>query len=1058
MPDESEPALSTEGASAVAELQRRQIRRKFLRANTAVGIILVGVLALALAAVLASVRATRDQRLAEQAQQAARSELWRAYLSKAHAARLGSGLDRRQDALQAVANAATIQPSAELRHEAIAALALTDFALEHSWPLSEEAMTQAFDPKIQQYAVGWANGDIVVHRVSDNHVVQWLRQTNGEIPRSQGEVSGLEFSPDGERLAVRYQRGGAAVWNVASAKPVFRQALDQPRQPLSRPRFTSDGRFLVCMTAVPQQGAAVFDLATGQSVAQFPQFKPWMHTAPRPGTTMFSVNTESNVVLVLDWRTGQTIMTFPFPAGVQRMAWSLNGKYLAIGGNTVDVHLWDVETGQKRVLTGHTTEVRHLAFDPTGEWLVSAAWDATSRIWETRTGRLVGVTDRGFADQFGDAGRLALSRFKDAVEIWSMRPSAVHRAQAGPGPPEAHSYELDLSPDGRWLASLVVDKGLVLWDLLNGTAPTSFDMPGVRLPCFHPARPELYLTTEHETVAHSLMFDTRASDRMPKLGDPISFPLPTNFSPHWITLSRNGRTAALGSFFEGRTFITDLAAPEKLVWLKDLAHLTRLEAQSPGASATGGGTLALSADGRWAACGFVYPRGTKVWDAQSGECVATLGSENAVVEFSPDDRWIAAGNRSHYQLFRVGDWQEVWRVAREGALLGSGPCAFSPDGRELAVAKSSQTTAILEVATGRELAQLVAPRPATIKVLRWSQDGRRLVAGTMENLVQVWEMGPLRSELASLGLNWGGSVGAAVGGFPSSVPAPTAGPTGTAWALVLGLFAAGLVTLVALIALHRHRRLIEDFARTEALAGQRQRELQVERDVGQLKSSFVSMVSHEFRTPLGVITASAGNLQRYFSRLSEPQRAQLLRDITNSSTRMKDLIEEVLLLGKVESGAMKSQPTLLDLPELCRRTIAEVSAAIGHPCEIEFVCEIPNQQASLDESLSGIILTNLLNNAVKYSPDGKPVRLSLRREAKDVVLEISDHGIGIPAADQANLFKSFQRGSNVANVPGTGLGLTIVKRCVELHGGSISFISNEGEGTTFIARLPAFGA
>src|SRR5437879_98705 len=106
MPDESEPALSTEGASAsaAAELQRRQIRRNFLRANTAVAIILVGVLALALAAVLASVRATRDQRLAEQAQQAARTELWRAYLSKARAARLGSGLDRRQDALRAGAS------------------------------------------------------------------------------------------------------------------------------------------------------------------------------------------------------------------------------------------------------------------------------------------------------------------------------------------------------------------------------------------------------------------------------------------------------------------------------------------------------------------------------------------------------------------------------------------------------------------------------------------------------------------------------------------------------------------------------------------------------------------------------------------------------------------------------------------------------------------------------------------------------------------------------------------------------------------------------------------
>src|SRR5262249_11340239 len=309
--------------------------------------------------------------------------------------------------------------------------------------------------------------------------------------------------------------------------------------------------------------------------------------------------------------------------------------------------------------------------------------------------------------------------------------------------------------------------------------------------------------------------------------------------------------------------------------------------------------------GRWAACGFVYPRGAKVWDARSGEPVASLGPDNAVVEFSPDDRWLIAGNRSHYQLFRTGDWHELWRVPREGALYSAGPCASSPDSRQLAVAKSRQTAAILDATTGRELAELAAPRPATIKALRWSQDGRRLVMGTAENVIQVWNLDALHSELASLGLGWDCGSPSATKPLPALAAARVTGPSGVVGALALGLFAAGVVTLVALVALRRHRRLIEDFARTEALVGQRERELHIEREVGRLKSSFVSMVSHEFRTPLGVITASAGNLQRYFSRLSDEQRAQLLGDIMGSSSRMRDLIEGVLLLGKVEAGKMK---------------------------------------------------------------------------------------------------------------------------------------------------------
>ena len=1040
-------------AASVPGDRRESIRRSFLRANTAVAVILVSVLALALVAVLASLRATAHRRIAEQAQTAARTELWRAYLSQARAARLGLSLERREESLRAVASAAAIQPATELRDEAIAALALTDFVRERSWPLSEDVVTQAFDRQLRQYAIGWANGDIVVRRVSDNQVVQWLYQTNVDATGRQGAVNGLEFSPDDERLSVRYQKGGIVVWDLASAKPSFRHAVEDLRHPLSRPRFSSDGRFLIGTTYLPREGLAVFDLTTGESVAHFPQFKAGMHAAPRPGTTMFAVNTETNMVLVLDWSSGQTVMSFPFPAGVQRMAWSTDGKYLALCGRTVDVHLWEVATGQKRILTGHSADVRHLAFDPGGERLASASSDGTSRIWDTRSGRLVGVTEEGFAEQFGEDGLLALSRFKGGVEVWRLRPSPVHRAYVGPGPAESSTWPMDLSPDGRWLASLILEKGLVLWDLVSETAPSWFPMSGAHLLSFHPFETNLYLTTPNKTISRQVVFDTTNGVIRPRLRSSQFVSMPTNFLPLWITMARNGRTMALGSFYQGRVYVTDLDAPDKVVWLKDLAHLTRTEAATPPASASGGGTLALSGDGRWAVCGFT-PQGTKAWDAHSGERVAALTPENAVVQFSPDDRFVAAGTRSHYHLFQSGNWQEQWKVGRDGAFYSAGPCAFSPNGRQLAVAKSRQVAALLDVETGRELAELVAPRPATIKAIRWSRDGQRLVMGTAENLVQVWELEALGGNLASLGL----SREAVDAAEARRVVSPIGGPTdrsGFIGALLLGLLTASLVTFVAVLALIRHRRLIEDVARTEALADERERELQVEREVSRLKSSFVSMVSHEFRTPLGVIQAAGGSLQRYFSRLTEEQRAQLFGDISNSSRRMTDLIDEVLLLGKVESGSMKCDPVPVDLPVFCRRIIADVTANHPNGCAIEWVADKIPGEADLDDSLTRIILTNLLSNAVKYSPNGKPVRLSVSRDEGVVVFEVRDQGIGIPADDQPNLFRSFHRSRNATGIPGSGLGLTIVKRCAELQGGTITFTSTEGVGSTFVARIPA---
>lgn len=217
----------------------------------------------------------------------------------------------------------------------------------------------------------------------------------------------------------------------------------------------------------------------------------------------------------------------------------------------------------------------------------------------------------------------------------------------------------------------------------------------------------------------------------------------------------------------------------------------------------------------------------------------------------------------------------------------------------------------------------------------------------------------------------------------------------------------------------------------------------------QLKNQFVSTVSHEFRTPLSVILSGAELLEVHAASLSESRRAELLTQIKTSTTRMNDMVEQVLLLGRLESGAMMSHPEPVDLAALCRDVIAEVQTATQHRCEIE--TQLPAGTRLLDAALIRSVLTNLLMNAVKYSrPGGK---VTLETSASDVI--ISDEGVGIPPHDQTLLGKPFHRAANVGEVAGTGLGLTIVQRCLALCGGTLSISSEEGRGTRVVVSLPS---
>jgi signal transduction histidine kinase len=250
-------------------------------------------------------------------------------------------------------------------------------------------------------------------------------------------------------------------------------------------------------------------------------------------------------------------------------------------------------------------------------------------------------------------------------------------------------------------------------------------------------------------------------------------------------------------------------------------------------------------------------------------------------------------------------------------------------------------------------------------------------------------------------------------------------------------------------------RLQEEVAARER-RGKLRVALAAEKELNQLKSSFVSMVSHEFRTPLEVILSSSHILDRYLDRLPPENRREQLRAIRESVHRMSDLMEDVLTLGKFEAARMTCAAVPINLTAFCQRCLDEIESATESVCPIRFTTTNVNGETVGDESLLGPILTNLLSNAVKYSTPGEPVDFIVTRRGVDAELVVRDTGCGIPAADQPRLFTAFHRAGNVAHISGSGLGLVIVQRCVELHGGSIQCLSEEGKGTTFTVTLPLF--
>ncbi len=230
--------------------------------------------------------------------------------------------------------------------------------------------------------------------------------------------------------------------------------------------------------------------------------------------------------------------------------------------------------------------------------------------------------------------------------------------------------------------------------------------------------------------------------------------------------------------------------------------------------------------------------------------------------------------------------------------------------------------------------------------------------------------------------------------------------------------------------------------------------LEKEKELNTLKTRFISMISHEYRTPLTVILTSTYLVEQYYQGEHQEQFNKFLGKIRNSVDTMTQLLEDVLTIGKAESVKSKIIPKKINIIDYIREIIEECKVVDKDKHNFILNYELSSPEIISDEKSLRHIFQNIISNAAKYSPGADEVTIDIKENSRNLVVYVTDKGIGIPNDDIANLFETFHRASNVGSISGTGLGLSIVKRCLDSLYGEIGVQSELGKGTKFILELP----
>jgi serine/threonine protein kinase/WD40 repeat protein len=656
----------------------------------------------------------------------AREELWRAQLAQARAERRSGEAGQRFRSLDALARAAAIRPSPELRNEAIAALALIDVRFVPVWtnpnPNPNPSWHPRFSPGLERFAVSSSGGRVKVLRTVDGREEMALPAVGGTAER-------MTFSLDSQFLAAQYSSGTNVVWDLSTQKQVLGWGPGKVPGAFTHTKnrvLCADSSGTVrCVTL--EHGQELWRCTIGPglwSVVVQPQEKYF--------AAQFGRSPEAQV---RDLNTGELVRTLTHPSPLGALEWRPDGKTLLVSGETGWLYAWDLDLkAGPTSWKAHDDAIVGLSFELSSRYLASVSWDGSLRLWNLPDYRPA-VIARGnqatFDAQFSSDGRRVAAAFRgQTLGLFDIASSTVVRRLHVPPSDERGAWNIDVSPDGKLVAAGYTD-GLRVLDFATGAEVELRSFLGCRSVMFTP-NGEALLTCGDSGLTRWPIERVNATGQV-RLGLRESI---SDAPRLYASLTADGRWAAAADQPNNQVRVYEVNNPTNRFSLANHGAIQH---------------VAFSPDGRWVATGTWVGRGVRIWDVASRRLVKELPLGRAAVAFSPDARLLVTGSQ-HSQVWETGTWRELYRTPDTGTTAG--PSAFSPDGRILAVVKDQRIVLLLVAETGRVLAELEAPGSTSISGMRFSPDGTALLALEWTRDIQVWDLRRLRIELAALKLDW----------------------------------------------------------------------------------------------------------------------------------------------------------------------------------------------------------------------------------------------------------------------------------------------------------------
>lgn len=1047
----SDPRAETASAEAV--------RRDLLRTGTALGVVLLIVLVLALVTGITGARATRHLRRAEAAEAASQERLWNAYIAQARATRLNVSAGRRDTALAAVSNAAAIRPASVLRSEAIASLALTDLRRDGEVARLPMGSEQAeMDAALERFALGNARGEVHVHRMLDGDRLLALEARDAG-PGTRLGVRSVGFSPDGTKLAARYAGGAVVVWELATRERLLTAGAEATNQVIAGMSFPPDSSQFMFSDPDRAGHITIFDFAGQRRVPTEIRVGARAFRF-RPGREQVAVVQENRVDL-MEVATPQVARALEHFTRVFHLAWSQDGAQLLVSCEDGDVYLWDIERGNYRLLRGHSEPCVRLGFSPDGSLCFTGSRDGTTRLWDASSGQLMLVAEDGVGHVFSpDSQRLGYWRLATGLGVWRVERSDSYFGLICPKADGAF-VSLDLAPDGRWCVATQT-RGMRVWDLAAGNHEAFFTIPGLHSARVAPDGKSFFICATNGLERWPIQDGAEVAGSL-AFAAPEPIPLPDGVGARNISLSADGATAAVETT-DLRLLVLDLTGRRAPVVFPERWRGPNLKGA---ASATGPGRFGISPDGRWVVTGYWFgPRDTpRVWDAGTGEVVASLRADSSLVAFSPDGRWLGTAGVGEFQVYATTNWTRVAKITRDEPSYTHGALAFLPGPGQVALTRTRQRVQLRAAFTNLAFLDLIAPVPQSVSSIRLSHDGRVLATASARDVVQVWRLDRLRERLATMNLDWRQprhEPPAADG------PAPAAAFNTNAFLLV-GMTGFAIVAALSLFTLGRHRRAMRNFLTAQTVAAQRTRELEGARmelthsQKMQALGTLAAGIAHDFNNLLSVIRMSAKLIGRETP--DNPEVREHVADIEQAVLQGKSVVGS--MLGSARAETAEGGPT--DVGEVVEETVSLLSREFLSGLALTLEIDPAAPVVSVSRGRLEQMLLNLLVNAseamrgkgklkvaVRLRP-GLPTHPCVLRPApaeRYVELAVQDSGPGIAPEIRERLFEPFFTTKRLGARPGTGLGLSLVYSVAQQAQLGLGVESEPGRGATFRLLIP----